>query len=338
MSTAACGALLGAGERKFLVNSLVACILRRPIRPAGQTRTSSSSSRWKIRQGKDIFAREAKVQGLKSRAAFKLLEMDAKYKLFRKGQTVVDLGYAPGSWSQVAAERTKPHGQILGIDIIPAQPPKGVSTIQGNFLSPDVQGMVKEHLARAKKQHVARKPASVHPPDGDEVVLPSTDGDGVAAILEYKPSYIDMERASSEASETPTEGAETKDGRLVDVVLSDMSAPWDQTTGFNVNTLSNPYHRMMNTSGVAFRDHAGSMDLCGAALQFASDTLKKGGHFVCKFYQGSEDKVFEKKLRALFAKVHREKPESSRSDSREAYFVALKRKGDVQIRVGEENE
>ncbi|KAF6818662.1 ribosomal RNA large subunit methyltransferase j [Colletotrichum musicola] len=347
MSTAACSALLGAGERRFLVNSSVACILRRPIRPAGQTRTSSSSSRWKIRQGKDIFAREAKVQGLKSRAAFKLLEMDAKYKLFRKGQTVVDLVSLPlievdesghVTRIQVAAERTKPHGQILGIDIIPAQPPKGVSTIQGNFLSPDVQGMVKEHLTRAKKQRVTRKLASVHPPDGDEVVLPSTDGDGVAAIFEYKPSYIDLERVSPEASETPgfaTEGAETKDGRLVDVVLSDMSAPWDQTTGFNVNTLSNPYHRMMNTSGVAFRDHAGSMDLCGAALQFASDTLKKGGHFVCKFYQGSEDKVFEKKLRVLFAKVHREKPESSRSDSREAYFVALKRKGDVQIRVGE---
>lgn len=56
-------------------------------------------------------------------------------------------------------------------------------------------------------------------------------------------------------------------------------------------------------------------DLCEAALQFASDTLKKGGHFVCKFYQGSEDRMFEKKLRVLFAKVHREKPESSRSVS-----------------------
>lgn len=110
-----------------------------------------------------------------------------------------------------------------------------------------------------------------------------------------------------------------------------MSAPWEQTTGFNVNTLSNPYHRLMNTSGNAFRDHAGSMvgnhhmlkywpkttdvpsqDLCAAALQFASDTLRSGGHFVCKFYQGSEDKDFEKKLKTLFTKVFREKPESSR--------------------------
>ena len=118
-----------------------------------------------------------------------------------------------------------------------------------------------------------------------------------------------------------------------------MSAPWDQTTGFGVNTLSNPYDRMMNTSGIGLRDHAGSMvsypgptkvrvcqtvaeltrcltqDLCYAALQFATETLKNGGHFVCKFYQGSEDKELEKRLRRVFSKVHREKPESSRKVS-----------------------
>lgn len=54
-------------------------------------------------------------------------------------------------------------------------------------------------------------------------------------------------------------------------------------------------------------------DLCMAALQFANDTLKNGGHFVCKFYQGSEDKALEMKLKTLFAKVFREKPDSSRS-------------------------
>ncbi|KAK4110094.1 ribosomal RNA methyltransferase [Canariomyces notabilis] len=87
----------------------------------------------------------------------------------------------------------------------------------------------------------------------------------------------------------------------------------------------------MNTSGVAFRDHAGSMDLCRAALSFASDTLKTGGNFVCKFYQGAEDKAFEGLLKKMFARVHREKPESSRSESKEAFFVALRRKGDVKL-------
>nr|XP_036581635.1 rossmann-fold nad (+)-binding protein [Colletotrichum truncatum]KAF6790078.1 rossmann-fold nad (+)-binding protein [Colletotrichum truncatum] len=244
-------------------------------------------------------------------------QMDAKYRIFRKGQTVVDLGYAPGSWSQVAADRTKPNGQVLGIDIIPAQPPKGVSTIQGNFLSPDVQNMVKDHLVRAKKRRNDESPAPApSSSEGEESSYEDGTEDVEPSVIEDKPSYIDMERAASDAPPVTEEvagGAKTKDGRLVDIVLSDMSAPWDQTTGFGVNSLSNPYHRMMNTSGMAFRDHAGSMDLCSAALQFASDTLKNGGHFVCKFYQGSEDKAFEKKLRTLFAKVFREKPESSRS-------------------------
>ncbi|KAI8253165.1 rRNA methyltransferase 2 [Colletotrichum sp. SAR11_239] len=319
-------------RQSFLMLSTACAECRNTLNAgAGQTRASSSNSRWKMRQGKDIFAREAKVQGLKSRAAFKLLEMDSKYRIFRRGQTVVDLGYAPGSWSQVAADRTKPHGQVLGIDIIPAQPPKGVSTIQGNFLSPDVQEMVKDYLIRHKKGRPARPPASTTSSEGEESI-----GTDESAIIEDQPSYIDMERAGSETpdkSECVAETTKPKDGRLVDIVLSDMSAPWDQTTGFGVNSLSNPYHRMMNTSGMAFRDHAGSMvrDLCMAALQFANDTLKNGGHFVCKFYQGSEDKALEMKLKALFAKVFREKPESSRSDSKEAYFVALRRKGEVKL-------
>ncbi|KAI1408442.1 23S ribosomal RNA methyltransferase [Hypoxylon sp. FL1857] len=279
-------------------------------------RWASSKSRWKQRQGSDYYAREAKVRGLKSRAAFKLLEMDSRYRLFKRGQTVIDLGYAPGSWSQVAVERTKPNGRVVGIDIIPAQPPRGVSTIQGNFLSPGVQQLVKDYLV----EFAQRRSPSV--PEEE----PSEEGGN---IITERPSYIDAERAESVESghEEPLEN----DRRLVDIVLSDMSAPWVQTTGFSSNTLSNPYFRMMNTSGMSFRDHAGSMDLCLAALQFASDTLKAGGHFVCKFYQGAEDKDLELKLKKMFAKVLREKPDSSRSESREAYFVALGRKGDATL-------
>ncbi|KAH6985614.1 FtsJ-like methyltransferase-domain-containing protein [Ilyonectria sp. MPI-CAGE-AT-0026] len=291
---------------------------------AWHARSAASTSRWKQRQGRDSFARDAKVQGLKSRAAFKLLEMDAKYRIFKgNGQTVVDLGYAPGSWSQVAMERTRPHGRVIGIDLIPAQPPRGVTTFQGDFLSPNVQAMVKAFIVDSYQ----RQP---FPPDGQDSENSSDDVDGEDVD---RPSYIDMERhaVSSPDSSAPTSDASSK--RLVDVVLSDMSAPWEQTSGFNVNTLSNPYHRLMNTSGNTFRDHAGSMDLCAAALQFASDTLKAGGHFVCKFYQGSEDKLLEKKLKSMFAKVYREKPESSRKESKEAFFVALRRKGHATVQL-----
>ncbi|KAI5927408.1 FtsJ-like methyltransferase-domain-containing protein [Camillea tinctor] len=274
--------------------------------------SSSSSSTWKQRQANDRYAREARVQGLKSRAAYKLLELDDKHKLFSRGQLVVDLGYAPGSWSQVAMERTKPTGRVVGIDLIPAQPPKGVSAIQGNFLSPAVQTLLKDYLnefAKFRKQN-------------DKTLDPDND----SGLVSERPSYIDAERAESiEDRKAETAGHNDK---IVDIILSDMSEPFEQVTGFYIRTISNPhYHsRMMNTSGNQFRDHARSMDLCLAALQFASDTLRPGGHFVCKYYQGAEDKNLEKELKKMFTKVERVKPEASRSESREGYFVALKRK------------
>ncbi|KAG9237584.1 ribosomal RNA methyltransferase FtsJ domain-containing protein, partial [Amylocarpus encephaloides] len=265
------------------------------------TRHSSSQTRWKKRQAGDSYAREAKVQGLKSRAAFKLLE--------------------------VAVERTKPNGRIVGIDIIPAQPPKGVSTIQGNFLSPAVRAEVVSFLSDPERGRVK-----------SQLFSPHISAMSAAPLVAQSPSYIDLERhdnvLAGDGKGGKGKGRRAEDealGRMVDMVLSDMSAPWDQTTGFWKRSLSDPYYRMMNTSGIAFKDHAGSMDLCAAALQFAFDTLRTGGHFVCKFYQGAEDKILEKRLKKLFATVHREKPESSRSESKESFFVALRRKHDVKI-------
>ncbi|KAI9724945.1 MAG: hypothetical protein M1812_000221 [Candelaria pacifica] len=294
--------------------------------------SSSSSKRWQTRQGQDQFAKEAKVQGLKSRAAFKLLEINARYNLFKKGQTVVDLGYAPGSWSQVAVDRTSPNGRVLGIDIIPSQPPRGASSIQGNFLSPTVQNEVKNFLRDPNRGRLRQQRLFSNNEDESNSLT-------VEDLEERERGYIDLERRQDVNMKEIEKGdhmgklskraKEEEDGRVVDVVLSDMSAPWDQTTGFWKRSLSDPYFRMMNTSGMNFRDHAGSMDLCSAALQFCFDTLHTGGHFVCKFYQGAEDKAFELRLKKLFSSVHREKPESSRSESKEAYFVALRRKEGV---------
>ena len=67
-------------------------------------------------------------------------------------------------------------------------------------------------------------------------------------------------------------------------------------------------------------------DLCNAALIFCYDTMITGGNFLCKFYQGSEDHAFELRLKKLFEKVHRMKPDSSRKESKEAYFVCLRRR------------
>ncbi|BCR92331.1 RlmE family RNA methyltransferase [Aspergillus chevalieri] len=245
----------------------------------------SSSKRWQARQQNDRYTREATVQGLKSRAAFKLLQIDEKYRIFRSGQTVVDLGYAPGSWSQVAVDRTKPNGRVLGIDIIPAQPPKGVSTIQGNFLSAEVQRYVQDFLRDPRRGR----------PHEDGYIMPDR---GPEDLSQHA---LDIKAGNSGANQESN-----SELRTVDVVLSDM---------------------MMNTSGVNFKDHAGSMDLCHAALQFGYNVLKTGGNFVCKFYQGAEDKELEKQLRELFRRVHRLKPESSRNESKEAYFIGLERRG-----------
>lgn len=85
----------------------------------------------------------------------------------------------------------------------------------------------------------------------------------------------------------------------------------------------------MNTSGISFKDHADSMDLCQSAVEFAQQTLKPGGHLVCKFYQGSEDKALENELRSLFEKVHREKPNSSRKVWFYSTFCDLKSNVDL---------
>ncbi|KAI3396275.1 hypothetical protein diail_12357 [Diaporthe ilicicola] len=321
-----------APARKIAPSGPQACQSCR-LRPLDVRRNASSSSQWKSRQNRDRFARQAKVQGMKSRAAWKLIEMNDRYGLFRRNQTVVDLGYAPGSWSQVAKDATGPNGVVVGIDLIPAQPPRGVTSIQGDFLSPRVRALVKdvlvEQIRRRERDRRERQEAdAVAASDSSHQVA----GEGDSAegdMVTDRPSYIDQEKQATQDIEAATEALEEA-GRMVDVVVSDMSEPWPQTSGFSSRTLSNP-HRLMNTSGINFKDHAGSMDLCYAALTFASDTLKTGGHFVCKFYQGAEDKRLQKLLEKMFLKVHREKPESSRSDSKEAYFVALKRKGDVNF-------
>jgi 23S rRNA (uridine2552-2'-O)-methyltransferase len=81
----------------------------------------------------DPYVRRAKAEGYRSRAAFKLLELDRRDRLFASGQVVVDLGAAPGSWSQIALSRIGPRGRVIAIDLLPVAPIAGVSIIQGDF-------------------------------------------------------------------------------------------------------------------------------------------------------------------------------------------------------------
>lgn len=81
----------------------------------------------------DPWVHKAKVEGMRSRAVYKLLEIDKKDKLLKPGMVVVDLGSAPGSWSQVAAPRIKPGGELFALDILPMDPLPDVTFLQGDF-------------------------------------------------------------------------------------------------------------------------------------------------------------------------------------------------------------
>lgn len=172
--------------------------------------------------------------------------------------------------------RTSPDGRVIGIDLIPAQPPRGVSTIQGNFLSPAIQDEVRAYvrdpnLGRQRKQIVSGERDGVTEQELDELERGYIDIERQAHLDGVEAAPTDTKEQAAEGKLTRKE-RDVQQGRVVDVVLSDMSEPWDQVAGFHKKSLSDPYFRMMNTSGNAFRDHAGSMvRLC----------LLFNGDFVC---------------------------------------------------------
>ena len=97
------------------------------------TRRSKSSGRWLEEHFSDPYVRRAQEEGLRSRAAFKLEELDAAEKLIRPGAVVVDLGAAPGGWSQYAARKLKGQGRVFALDLLPMDAIAGVTFLQGDF-------------------------------------------------------------------------------------------------------------------------------------------------------------------------------------------------------------
>ena len=197
---------------------------------------SKSSRRWLNEHFDDPYVRQAQREGFRGRAAYKLQELDDRHGLLRKGQRVVDLGAAPGGWSQIAKDLAGDEGMVFALDILPMDPIAGVHIIEGDFRE---QGPF----------------------------------DKLLAML---------------------------DGRSVDLVISDM-AP--------------------NISGVAAVDQPRSMYLCELALEFARQTLRPGGDFLVKVFQGEGFDEFFRQMRESFGKVVTRKPQASRSKSREVYLL-----------------
>lgn len=224
---------------------------------------STSSKQWMSRQAKDPYCKLAKANQYRARSAFKLIQINQKYRLIRRNHVVVDCGAAPGGWTQVAAEITSEKGLVIGVDLLPIDPIPNAHVLTGNFM-------------RIKTQNAIRD------------------------LLE---------------------------GRSVDLVCSDMAPSF---------------------SGNHTADHARSMELCESALTFAQKVLSPGGSFVAKvkkkkkkksyayiyytlnhlsflnqFLMGGTEFEFKRKLQTMFSKVKTEKPDASRKQSTEGFFVAV---------------
>jgi 23S rRNA (uridine2552-2'-O)-methyltransferase len=197
---------------------------------------SKSSKRWLNEHVSDPYVKQAQVDGYRSRASYKLIEILDKDKLLPGQGAVLDLGSAPGGWSQVVAARMQTRGKIIASDILPMDSIADVHFIQGDFTEQSVY---------------------------DDIVT-------------------------------------ALDGTPVDLVMSDM-AP--------------------NISGIDATDQASSMYLVELALDIARNTLKPGGSFLAKVFQGEGYEAYVSDLRSSFDKVLVRKPKASRPRSREVYLV-----------------
>jgi len=110
------------------------------------SRRSASSSRWRKRQERDPYVERAAREGYRSRAAFKLEEIDRREKLFRRGLVCVDLGAAPGSWSQYAARKVGPSGRVIAVDVLPMEPLARVTLLRGDFTDAAVREALRIEL------------------------------------------------------------------------------------------------------------------------------------------------------------------------------------------------
>src|SRR5262245_14757030 len=105
---------------------------------------------WMARHVRDPYVKDAARQGYRSRAAFKLLELDARDRLMRPGMRVVDLGAAPGGWSQVAIARVGKTGRVVAADLTPIQPIAHVRFLQGDLRDPAIQSQLRDALEGAQ--------------------------------------------------------------------------------------------------------------------------------------------------------------------------------------------
>ena len=108
------------------------------------------SKNWVNKQRRDIYVRQSKVDGYRARSAYKLIEIDEKFKIFKGGISVVDIGAAPGSWSQYASKIVK-SGKIISIDLKKMEEIKNTIQIEGDFTETNIQNKIKSYLSKGSE-------------------------------------------------------------------------------------------------------------------------------------------------------------------------------------------
>jgi 23S rRNA (uridine2552-2'-O)-methyltransferase len=119
---------------------------RKSVRVKTARGRTTSSTRWLQRQLNDPYVQAAKEQGYRSRAAFKLVELDEKYRLLKRGGRVLDLGAAPGGWTQVAVDKVGPTGWVVAVDIQEVEPIQGAAHILGDIYDEDIIARIERDL------------------------------------------------------------------------------------------------------------------------------------------------------------------------------------------------
>ncbi len=199
--------------------------------------SKTRSRGWFQKHSRDVYVRQARTAKYRARSAFKLAEIDKREKLFRPGQTVIDLGAAPGSWSQYVVEKVQPGGRVLAIDRLETAPIQGVTIIQADLVDTEIIEQCRNWLA----------------------------------------------------------------GKPADLVISD-AAP--------------------NLTGIAATDQANMAALARLLGGICRQTLKPGGHFLIKLFQGDELAAYVEELKEHFQQVQTRKPAASKDASREIYVLA----------------
>ena len=197
------------------------------------------SSSWMQSRRRDQYYRLAKEKGYRSRAAFKLSEIIRSYRIIKRGDWVIELGAAPGGWTQVVAETLGNEGYVLGVDI---QPVESLKQSQVGFMKLDI-----------------------------------TSDSAVKLLEERFPNKVD-------------------------VVVSDVSP---------------------NVSGAWDLDHSRQIHLARRSLEIARSTLRSGGNFLVKAFQGGELKDFLSEVKSSFRSVRLVKPRATRASSSELYILGL---------------